>query len=157
LKVRSDIGKNLLMPELVPDGLPHKSRLSDLFPPSTTTPTPTVNHNPISDSHQSTQLLKEAHTAKMLRRKPTTITLTTEDIANYEDARAREAQLREQAAYQAQLQAQQQALGTPNKNQNLRNPNDELRPLPAERVGAQQVKSREERLGLTGGGGNSRG
>ncbi|TVY29975.1 hypothetical protein LHYA1_G001305 [Lachnellula hyalina] len=63
----------------------------------------------------------------MLRRKPTAITLTTEDVAIYEDARAREALLR-----------------------------DELRSLPGDRA-KQQVKSREERLGLVGGGGNSRG
>ncbi|PMD20955.1 hypothetical protein NA56DRAFT_704195 [Hyaloscypha hepaticicola] len=84
----------------------------------------------------------------MLRRKPTTITLTTEDVAIYEDTRARENHMREQAALQAQMQAQ----GTPqNKNQNIRDPNDELRPLPGDRARAQQAKSREERLGLMGG------
>jgi hypothetical protein len=85
----------------------------------------------------------------MLRRKPTAITLTTEDIATYEDRRAREAHLREQAEYQAQLLAEQNA-GTPvNKNQNIRDPGDELRPLPpSERS---RVKTREERLGLVGG------
>jgi len=99
--------------------------------------------------------------ATMLRRKPTAITLTTEDVAIYEDARAREAmqaQLAEQAAIQAQMQAQH---GTPlprHKEQNVRDPNDELRPLPGDRARAQQVKTREERLGLGGGnGGNSRG
>lgn len=86
----------------------------------------------------------------MLRRKPTAITLTTEDVAIYEDARTREAVQREQ---QAQAQAQAQARG----NQNLRDPSDELRPLPGDRVKQQQqVKSREERLGL-GLGGSSRG
>ncbi len=92
----------------------------------------------------------------MLRRKPTTITLTTEDVAIYEDTRARENHMREQAALQEQMQAQ----GTPqNKNQNVRDPNDELRPLPGDRARAQaqQAKSREERLGLMGGGmGSSR-
>lgn len=90
----------------------------------------------------------------MLRRKPTTITLTTEDVAIYEDTRARENHMREQAALQAQMQAQ----GTlQNKNQNIRDPNDELRPLPGDRARAQQAKSREERLGLMGGGvGSSR-
>jgi hypothetical protein len=82
-------------------------------------------------------------TNKMLRRKPTAITLTTEDVAIYEDARAREAMAREQAA----LQAQQQV--TPQKNQN-RDPNDELRPLPGDRARGAQVKTREERLGLGG-------
>jgi hypothetical protein len=88
----------------------------------------------------------------MLRRKPTTITLTTEDVAIYEDTRARENRQREQAALQAQIQAQ----GTSqNKNQNIRDPSDELRPLPGDRARAQQVKTREERLGLMGGGGGS--
>ena len=90
----------------------------------------------------------------MLRRKPTAITLTTEDIAIYEDTRAREAHQREQAALQAQQNAQGQV-----KSQNMRNPNDELRPLPGDRARTQQqVKTREERLGLGLGlgGGSSR-
>lgn len=82
----------------------------------------------------------------MLRRAPTAITLTTEDVAIYEDTRAREALQREQAALQAQQQRQQQQNITPQKNQNTRDPNDELRPLPGARV--PQVKTREERLGL---------
>jgi len=88
----------------------------------------------------------------MLRRKPTSITLTTEDVAIYEDSRARENHLREQAVLQAQMQAQ----GTPQKKtQNIRDPNDELRPLPGDRARAQHVKTRDERLGLMGGGGGS--
>jgi len=85
----------------------------------------------------------------MLRRKPTAITLTTEDVAMYEDARAREALQREQAA----LQAEQQNITPQQRNQN-RDPNDELRPLPGDRARGAQVKTREERLGL--GGGSSR-
>lgn len=85
----------------------------------------------------------------MLRRKPTAITLTTEDVAIYEDARAREALQREQAALQAQ-----QNITPQQKNQN-RDPNDELRPLPGDRARGAQVKTREERLGL-GMGGSSR-
>ena len=61
----------------------------------------------------------------MLRRKPTAITLTTEDIAIYEDARAAEALQREQAAHQAHLQAQAQRQGTPGKNQNVRDSDTE--------------------------------
>jgi len=64
----------------------------------------------------------------MLRRKPTAITLTTEDVATYEDNRAREA-------------ARKEALEHQNQN---RDPNDELRPKPGER----KVKTREERMGL---------
>lgn len=93
----------------------------------------------------------------MLRRPPTSITLTTEDVAIYEDNRAREAILEEQAAEEAarektQAQARQ---STPQNNQNVRDPNDELRPLPPDRARAPQ-KTREERLGL-GAGGSSRG
>jgi hypothetical protein len=81
----------------------------------------------------------------MLRRKPTAITLTTEDIAIYEDNRAREALQREQAAIQAQKQSAPQQ-----KTQN-RDPNDELS---GDRARSVQAKSREERLGL--GAGSSR-
>jgi hypothetical protein len=90
----------------------------------------------------------------MLRRPPTAITLTTEDIAIYEDARARELLQREKLALHAQAQQQQV---TPQKNQNLRDPNDELRPLVGDRAKAAQVKTREERLGLGIGGSSSRG
>ncbi|CZT09458.1 uncharacterized protein RAG0_14220 [Rhynchosporium agropyri] len=98
----------------------------------------------------------------MLRRKPTAITLTTEDIAIYEDSRAREAQAQEEE-HQAALEAERRAqYGTPQRqSQNTRDPNDELRPLPADRARAQQqqhVKTREERLGIgMGNAGGSRG
>jgi len=86
----------------------------------------------------------------MLRRKPTALTLTTEDIAIYEDARAREALEREQreimeaqqaAAVQAQRGGRQMHAGA---DQNI--------PLSTGANGGreQQVKSREERLGLSG-------
>jgi len=77
----------------------------------------------------------------MLRRPPTSITLTTEDVAIYEDARAREALHAEQLAQQRQQ--------TPNKSQN-RDPNEQLR---LNQVRGQQVKTREERLGLGNHGG----
>ncbi|KAH7319339.1 anaphase-promoting complex APC subunit 1-domain-containing protein [Rhexocercosporidium sp. MPI-PUGE-AT-0058] len=95
----------------------------------------------------------------MLRRKPTAITLTTEDIAIYEDARAREAQEQEQAAMEAEMQAQAQygAARQQHQSQNMRDPNDELRPLPGDRARAQQqIKTREERLGLGLGNGGGR-
>lgn len=88
----------------------------------------------------------------MLRRKATAITLTTEDIAIYEDMRAREALEREQAAHEARMQEQQQQRSTP-QNQRTQNkdPNDELRPIPGDRRTAQQhIKTREERLGIAG-------
>jgi len=91
----------------------------------------------------------------MLRRPPTAITLTTEDVAIYEDNRASEALLEEQAALEAAHAKAQARQATPQKNQNVRDPNDELRPLPPDRTRAPQ-KSRDERLGL-GAGGSSRG
>ena len=80
----------------------------------------------------------------MLRRKPTAITLTSEDIASYEDRRLHaEEEERARAEAQAQeLAAKGSQYGTP-KTQN-RDPNAELRPLPVER----KVRTREERLGL---------
>lgn len=85
----------------------------------------------------------------MLRRKPTAITLTTEDVAIYEDTRAREAMAREQVARQAQMQSLK---GTPTqqKNSQNRDPKEELKPLSGDRVRAAQVKTREERLGIGG-------
>ncbi len=83
----------------------------------------------------------------MLRRKPTAITLTAEDIAIYEDARAREAQLREE---KARVQALQQT--TPDQASRGQNRD----PQGQDRARAPQVKTREERLGL-GNGGGSRG
>ena len=86
----------------------------------------------------------------MLRRKPTAITLTSEDLSAYEDRQAREAlvaaQAQAQAAAQAQqLQAQGQAQGlvTPQKAQNV-NPGEEGRQAPA----VEKKKTREERLGI---------
>ncbi len=82
----------------------------------------------------------------MLRRRPTAITLTTEDVAIYEDARAREAQLRDQAVMQAEQP------NPPNGKVQNTHPNGSLK-HPG--FGAPQIKTREERLGL--GGGSSRG
>lgn len=93
----------------------------------------------------STTFLQDPkHTATMLRRNPTAITLTTEDIASYEDRRLRE---EEEERARAETKAKELAAkgaqyGTP-KSQN-RDPNTELRPLPVER----HVRTREERLGL---------
>ena len=83
---------------------------------------------------------------KMIRRKPTAITLTTEDVAMYEDARAREALQHEEDALQEQQNVTPQQKGSQN-----RDPNDELRPLPGDRARGGQIKTREERLGLAGG------
>ncbi|KAE8376183.1 anaphase-promoting complex, subunit CDC26 [Aspergillus bertholletiae] len=69
----------------------------------------------------------------MLRRKPTAIAITSEDLATFEDSRLRK-------------------LSKENKNHNHNNnnfnfdPNDELKPLPGDK--ARIVRSREERIGL---------
>lgn len=92
----------------------------------------------------------------MLRRKPTAITLTSEDLSTYEDRQARKALLRAEAERQqalAQAQAQAQAVKsragivTPqSKAQQNKDPNEELRPLSVEKG----KKTREERLGIAG-------
>lgn len=92
-------------------------------------------------SHPPNPYITSPKRATMLRRPPTAITLTTEDIAIYEDARTREALQREQLALQTKSQQQQ---STPQKNQNLRDPNDSRQ----DRARVAQVKTREERLGL---------
>ncbi|KFX98832.1 hypothetical protein O988_04173 [Pseudogymnoascus sp. VKM F-3808] len=76
----------------------------------------------------------------MLRRKPTAISITNEDVASYEDRQnaAAEEALRAEMQRTAQLQAQ--------KGQNV-NPND---PHKAHGDNRPRVKTREERLGLLG-------
>jgi hypothetical protein len=88
----------------------------------------------------------------MLRRKPTAISVTAEDIASYEDRQAREALLQAQLQAQAHLAAQQQAqtqavrdgVVTPQRSQN----ND---PKLTEDLREKRGKTREERLGLVAG------
>jgi len=81
----------------------------------------------------------------MLRRKPTVITLTPEDISAYEDRQAREALLAAQA--QAQAQGRGGPLVTPQKTTQNVDPNGEGRQVPA----VEKKKTREERLGIAGG------
>ncbi|KAI4158356.1 MAG: hypothetical protein LQ342_007525 [Letrouitia transgressa] len=73
----------------------------------------------------------------MLRRKPTAITLTSEDVAAYEDARAAKA-LGENVAARRDAQA------------GFIDPNDELKPLPGDkaRIVRPVQQSRDERIGL---------
>ncbi|KAI1844601.1 hypothetical protein JX266_009274 [Neoarthrinium moseri] len=68
-------GQHLLYPRTLPTGLRRGHR---------TLPKPT----------HTTQRTRQARQTRMLRRPPTTLTLTSEDIAIYEDKRAREAQRR---------------------------------------------------------------
>ncbi|KAI9744401.1 MAG: hypothetical protein M1818_001930 [Claussenomyces sp. TS43310] len=92
----------------------------------------------------------------MLRRKPTAIHLTAEDIASYEDRQAAaiaqaHATALAQAQAEAQLQAQaeyrraQQAQTTPqNRNLNERGVSGQMPAVPVK----ERVKTREERLGI---------
>ena len=80
----------------------------------------------------------------MLRRKPTTITLTSEDIAAYEDHRNNNRQ-------QENTGPTTNAMRTPVKGDGngKKDPNDELKPLPGDRArvrGAGSGLGREERI-----------
>lgn len=70
----------------------------------------------------------------MLRRKPTAITITPEDIAAFEDARVRKLEGNKPS---------EQEKGSSNVSFD---PSDELKPLPGDK--ARIVRSREERIGL---------
>ncbi|KAF4767368.1 hypothetical protein HAV15_009232 [Penicillium sp. str.  len=65
----------------------------------------------------------------MLRRKPTAIAITSEDIAAFEEARLRKLTARKGSS-----------------NANL-DPSDELKPLPGDK--ARIVRTREERIGIS--------
>ncbi|CAG8901877.1 unnamed protein product [Penicillium egyptiacum] len=90
--------------------------------------------NTVKSSFDSLQYLL---TAKMLRRKPTAIAITSEDIAAFEEARLRK--LSEENKHPEQL-----AQGTCNVNLD---PSDELKPLPGDK--ARIVRTREERIGIS--------
>ena len=102
----------------------------------------------------------------MLRRKPTAITITNEDIAAFEEAYTRRiayakflktgedpngffqtAQPGEANFAEQQMRRQQR-----NEQEGLIDPNDELKPLPGDK--ARIVRTREERIVGTGGGSN---
>jgi hypothetical protein len=70
----------------------------------------------------------------MLRRKPTAIAITTEDIAAFEEARLRK---------QNENREPEQAQGFRDKTHV--NPSDELKPLPGDKA---RILRREERIGL---------
>ncbi|KAJ5577790.1 uncharacterized protein N7459_006754 [Penicillium hispanicum] len=70
----------------------------------------------------------------MLRRKPTAITVTSEDISAFEEARSRNLDDSKQT---------EQAKTSSNLNFD---PSDELKPLPGDK--ARIVRSHEERIGL---------
>lgn len=71
----------------------------------------------------------------MLRRKPTAIAVTSEDLAAFENARLRK--LAKENSNQANIE------NSPNTHFD---PSDELKPLPGDK--ARIVRSREERIGI---------
>lgn len=74
----------------------------------------------------------------MIRRKPTAIAITSEDLAAFEEAR-----LHKQAEQNApQIDAKSKSTSRVNFD-----PSDELKPLPGDK--ARIVRSREERIGLS--------
>ena len=82
----------------------------------------------------------------MLRRKPTTITLTSEDIAAYDDNRAAERNRQENVSPNNTVG------GTAAKGDGTLDPNDELKPLPGDRprirsgIGSSSGLGRDERI-----------
>lgn len=86
----------------------------------------------------------------MLRRKPTAITITNEDIIAFEESRLRQQEQQEQQASQSahknvqHHQQQQQQYQSSSSPQSGLDPSDELKPLPGDK--ARIVRGREERL-----------
>lgn len=105
-------------------------------------------HTPIEPQLPTSTLPQSIHNT-MLRRKPTSIILTTEDVATYVDSRRREALgLGENTNPNNNNDNNSSATGEGGKL----DPNDELKPLPGDkakinRVGGGVVgSSREERI-----------
>ena len=98
-----------------------------------------VRHRPlqINAAKSSFDSLQYLLTAKMLRRKPTAIAITSEDIAAFEEARLRK--LSEENKH-----PEQHAKATSNVKID---PSDELKPLPGDK--ARIVRTREERIGIS--------
>ncbi|EEQ34958.1 conserved hypothetical protein [Microsporum canis CBS 113480] len=76
----------------------------------------------------------------MIRRKPTAITVTSEDIIAFE-----EAQLRRQQEIMNRKANKTDSTGTKAENDGI-DPNDELKPLPGDK--ARIVRTRDERIGV---------
>jgi hypothetical protein len=83
----------------------------------------------------------------MLRRKPTAITITPEDLISFEEERLRQQTIIDQAK-QAAAANNQSTESEPSaftgKNYD---PNDELKPLPGDK--AKIVRTRDERIGVS--------
>ncbi|OJJ31801.1 hypothetical protein ASPWEDRAFT_116987 [Aspergillus wentii DTO 134E9] len=72
----------------------------------------------------------------MLRRKPTAIAITSEDVSNFEDTRLRKL-----------AEGDNDPRSTKNSSNTNFDPSDELKPLPGDK--ARIVRSREERIGIS--------
>ena len=77
----------------------------------------------------------------MLRRPPTAIQLTAEDLAMYEDAKAEAA-----AAAQSEAAQRKQENAKLDGKSSL---NDEPKPLSGDRIQGQAGRTREERIGIS--------
>ncbi|OJD13554.1 hypothetical protein AJ78_06014 [Emergomyces pasteurianus Ep9510] len=86
----------------------------------------------------------------MLRRKPTAITITTEDIIAFEEERLRQQQRKENNNQQQNNLANSTGSsgigGAFHPGSVTYDPNDELKPLPGDK--ARIVRTRDERIGL---------
>jgi len=90
----------------------------------------------------------------MLRRKPTAITITSEDITAFEEKYLLEKQQQQNPQHAASRATSQSAIS----NASTADPNDELKPLPGDK--ARIMRTRDERIGVTtttaGSGGGAR-
>lgn len=86
----------------------------------------------------------------MLRRKPTAITITPEDLIAFEEERAQKEAEREAAKKSNNSEGGQdgdtRSESTLNASGKAYDPNDELKPLPGDK--ARIVRSRDERIGV---------
>ncbi|PGH18511.1 hypothetical protein AJ80_04481 [Polytolypa hystricis UAMH7299] len=83
----------------------------------------------------------------MLRRKPTAITITSEDIIAFEEARLRQQQQQQQQSAENMEKAGNNNSSLQTSSSGVIDPNDELKPLPGDK--ARIVRSREERIGIS--------
>lgn len=80
----------------------------------------------------------------MIRRKPTVITITSEDILVFEESRLLQQQQQEQQLQQKEQQ--QSAFKSIENKAGFVDPNDELKPLPGDK--ARIIRNRDERIGI---------
>ncbi|MCJ1435881.1 hypothetical protein MMC27_005257 [Xylographa pallens] len=121
---------------------------------STPEPRPNAPSKPSSSSTPPPLHIHLTHLPTMLRRAPTAITLTPEDIAAYEDSRlARLARLAQQAHASRENTAASEASASGRRQSQSRtggpDPSDELRPLPGEKARVVRVgegRTRTERI-----------